>query len=87
MPIESVKIIISLLTKWSKAKVDKVDKKYYYNFDLSLFDDLKVINKPLFEGDVNFYGKKYKNGLHPNNLGYQVIAQTLKKFIDAVHSK
>ena len=67
--------------------IDKVDKKYYYNFDLSLFDDLKVINKPLFEGDVNFYGKKYKNGLHPNNLGYQVIAQTLKKFIDAVHSK
>ena len=41
--------------------IDKVDKKYYYNFDLSLFDDLKVINKPLFEGDVNFYGKKYKN--------------------------
>ena len=67
--------------------IDKVDKKYYYNFDLSLFDYLKVINKPLFEGDVNFYGKKYKNGLHPNNLGYQVIAQTLKKFIDAVHSK
>lgn len=67
--------------------IDKVDKKYYYNFNLSLFDDLKVINKPLFEGDVNLYGKKYKNGLHPNNLGYQIIAQTLKKFIDAVHSK
>ena len=44
----------------------------------SLFDDLKVINKPLFENDVNLYGKDYKNGLHPNSLGYDIIAKTLK---------
>ena len=67
--------------------IDKLDKKYYYNFDLSLFDDLKVINKPLFENDVNLYGKDYKNGLHPNSLGYDIIAKTLKDFIDVVHSK
>ena len=44
-------------------------------------------NKPLFENDVNLYGKDYKNGLHPNSLGYDIIAKTLKDFIDVVHSK
>ena len=40
--------------------------------DLSLFDVLKVINKPLFEKDVNLYQRKdYKNGF-TKTLGYDI---------------
>ena len=51
------------------------------NINTNNYDDLKVINKPLFENNVNLYGKDYKNGLHPNSLGYDIIAKTLKDWL------
>jgi len=63
---------------------DVLNKKYYYKPESTMFDELKNSTEKIWEGDVAFNEREYKNGLHPNYKGYKIIAEKLKEFIDDI---
>lgn len=65
-------------------EMDKVNKKYYYNYNSTLFDEINEIGGDIWEEGFSS-NSTYTNGLHPNEAGYKIISDKLKKFIDAVH--
>lgn len=62
-----------------------LNKKYYYNPESSMYDEMVSNTSKIWEGNVSRADVSYKNGLHPNFDGYSIIAKKLKKFIDVVH--
>jgi lysophospholipase L1-like esterase len=68
---------------FEKSEPNKnVNKEFYYKYDSSIYDDLKNIDGDIWEDKERFTKEQYLNGLHPNNEGYKIIANILKKFID-----
>ena len=68
---------------FEKSELNKnVNKEFYYKYDSSIYDDLKNIDGDIWEDKERFTKEQYLNGLHPNNEGYKIIANILKKFID-----
>ena len=63
---------------------DVLNKKYYYKPESTMFDELKNSTEKIWEGDIAFNEREYKNGLHPNYKGYKIIAEKLKEFIDDI---
>jgi len=61
---------------------ENVDKKFYYKYDSSVYDDLKHIDGDIWEDKTKFTKTEYLNGLHPNAKGYKIVANILKKFVD-----
>jgi lysophospholipase L1-like esterase len=79
-------IMTTALYRWDSAQRTEQVEKYIIPLQKQLADEYDYVT--LYDAYTEYkpYGttQYYKDKLHPNNLGYQKLAETMKKGVDQI---